>query len=587
MKNIRVYKKRWFPVCLLFVLFFNVFPVKAAEYDEMQKHQILFALDCSHSMSEERWQEAVDSITMISAMLPSNYETAVLTYNEGIVFLKDFGQSLEDELDDLREVKRKGYTNTGLAIETALEEFSEELSGEKRILIISDGEISMKGKEETENATLLYDTAVQNAADRNVKIDVLLFESHEIEEQISYGAQLTGGSVFVKTNKQTMGAFVENYLFEELDLERIMVGVSETSQNTSAISLQNSFAECAKVLLIAENNIENLQVSCQCEDVRIVRGDKFAVIHLKEPVDENINLQYTLEEKGKINAYLVKEYYLTVEMDAVYAEELLQHMIRIHISDAKGESILTDKDICDKVDIYVNGKKIDYVIEQENAVFSQRIEEEQEIEVRVDFDRLNSLVFSSGSEGKLLLELPPPEAVEQDDMQYFWLCVVVTGVCVIFVFLVFLLSRTKKKTEIPAEDIAKKQNTGEILKYDFAGEIVIYVLKSAGGEDVPPTSINLYKRGNKDPFSFAWVKDKCRIDAKLKDADKVVFFGGKDNTLCVRNGGDVTLFNGKDILLRSKKYTLNYNEKLLAIFNDGEIEVEIHYKNIKPSERQR
>lgn len=587
MKSIRICKKKWIPVWVLFMLFMNTFPVKAAEYDDIQKHQILFALDCSYSVPEERWKEAVDSIAMISAMLPSNYETAVLAYNEEMVFSTGFEQSLADKLADLEKVKREGYTNTGLVVETALEQFSEELSGEKRIVIVSDGEISMKGKEETESAILLYDAAVQKAVEKNVKIDVLLFEAQEIEEQISYGAQLTGGSAFVKTDGKTIGEFIETYLFEELDLERIMLGTSDASQNISTVSLQNSFAECAKVLLIADNNIESLQISCQCEDVQVTQAEKFAAIHLHHPMEENVNLQYALEERGKINAYLIKEYYFTVEMDAIYEQELLKHIIQVRILDSEGESILTDEEICEKIDIYVNGNRSDYTLEQGTAIISQLINEKQEITVRVDFDGLNSEVFCSGSEKKLLLELPPPEPIEQDDIQYFWLCIVVTSVCGIFVFLVFLLSWSKKKTEILAEDTQKVKNTGEILKYDFSGEIVIYVLKGVGGEDVPPASINLYKRESKEPFSFAWIKDKCRIDTKLTDADKVIFFGGKDNTLCVRNCGDVTLFDGKDLLLRNKKYTLNYNEKLLAIFNDGEIELEIYYKNIKPSERQR
>lgn len=129
--------------------------------------------------------------------------------------------------------------------------------------------------------------------------------------------------------------------------------------------------------------------------------------------------------------------------------------------------------------------------------------------------------------------------------------------------------------------------TGEILKYDFSGKIVIYVLKNVDEEDIPPTSISLYNREGKEPFTFAWVMDKCRISTNLMDADKIIFSGGKNNTLCVRNNGDATIFSGKDILLRNKKYSLNYDEKLLLIFNNGEVELEIHYKNIKPSERKR
>lgn len=76
------------------------------------------------------------------------------------------------------------------------------------------------------------------------------------------------------------------------------------------------------------------------------------------------------------------------------------------------------------------------------------------------------------------------------------------------------------------------------------------------------------------------------MDMELEDADKILFSGGIDHTLCVRNNGGATVMQGTEILLREKKYALSYNDKLLLIFNKGETEIEIHYKNMKPSERE-
>lgn len=115
---------------------------------------------------------------------------------------------------------------------------------------------------------------------------------------------------------------------------------------------------------------------------------------------------------------------------------------------------------------------------------------------------------------------------------------------------------------------------------------MIYVLKTPDEADIPPASINLFAREDREPFSFEWVRGRCRIGYRLRDADKLVFSGGEDHTLCVRNRGDVTAVRGSEILLREKKYALSYNDKLFLIFNDGEIEMEIHYKNMKPSERK-
>lgn len=587
MKNIRIHKKRWISICLLMMLFTNAISVQAASYDTgAATHQILFALDGSSSMAKDNWQEAVDFVATVAAMLPSNYETAVMVYNEDVVVCTDFGQTLESQLSELQEAEKRGYTNTGLAVDYALERFSEGIQGQKRIVILSDGEISMKGQPETEEARMLYENAVADAQNQNVKIDVLLFEAEGIEEQISYGPETTDGFVFRKTEGKSVEDFAQNYLFEQLGLERIMLGASDTSEHAANISLQDAFSEQARILLVAESRIEDIKVTCQCKDIQITRGGRFAVVHLDSPIEKDVALQYTLAEKGKVSAYLTKEYHLSVDMEASYEEELLQHIINVRITDAEGNNILADKGICEKIEIYINGSCCNYTVEQEKAVIHYQVEESQEISLKVDFSNLNSVVFCSDAEGNLLLELPPPEP-EDDGMQYFWLCVVVSGVCVVFAILSFLLVRAKKKTKKSAEALRKPQSISEILKYDFSGKIVVYMLKNAGGEDMPPASVNLYKRESREPFSFQWIKDKCRIDAELKDAEKIMFYGGENHTLCIRNNGDATLFNGKDILLKNKKYTLNYNEKLLMIFQDGEIELEVHYKNIKPSERER
>lgn len=124
------------------------------------------------------------------------------------------------------------------------------------------------------------------------------------------------------------------------------------------------------------------------------------------------------------------------------------------------------------------------------------------------------------------------------------------------------------------------------MKHDFSGKLVIYVIKTKDEVDIPPASVNLYARESREPFNLDWVKNKCQLEIELEDADKILFSGGVDHTLCVRNNGKATVMQGSEILLRGKKYSLSYNDKLLLIFHNNETEIEIHYKNMKPSERE-
>ncbi|MFQ9531926.1 hypothetical protein [Roseburia intestinalis] len=110
------------------------------------------------------------------------------------------------------------------------------------------------------------------------------------------------------------------------------------------------------------------------------------------------------------------------------------------------------------------------------------------------------------------------------------------------------------------------------------------MLKGEQEDDVAPCSIKLFGKSRKS-ISFDWIKDRCGIDYKLSDADKIRFTGGKDHALCFKNSGYATIVKENQILKRERKYSLYYGEKILLIFNNGGTEIELHYKNMKPSER--
>lgn len=585
----------------LFMLLLCPIPAHAAEEGSMGRKQIIFALDGSHSMTEKRWQTAVDCIAMAEAMLSSEYETAVLVYNSEVLYRADFGQMTEERLEEIRNLERKGYTNTGVAIAAALEAFSTDESAEKRILIFSDGEISMKGQQETEEALLLYEETVDSALAQKVKIDAFLFEDAEIEKQITDAPALTGGYLFleagagitegnrpaVDTGDPAVGRFAEEYLFGQLGVKRVVLGAADAMGNTVEIALRDTCAEQVKILVTAETVMEDIQVSCQSEEVRIIRGRQFAVVELERLREDAVKLQYTLTEPGRVNTYLTKEYNLSVDMEAAYVPELSGHEIRIRISNTEGENLLEQEAVNRKPEIYIDDNKADYTLEQGQAVVLYPVERSGEVSVRVGLENLEGRVTCTGGEGSLYLELPPPPEPPEEEESYLWVYIVVTVICVVFLILLILLHRTKKKTLLPTEPEPREQGVIEAFRHDFSGKLVVYLLKAPGETDMPPASINLYRREGREPFSFQWVREKCHMELPLEDADKLQFFGGPDHTLCIRNQGKVTVVSGQEILLQNRKYTLHYDEKLLLVFDGGETELEIHYKNMKPSERER
>ena len=182
------------------------------------------------------------------------------------------------------------------------------------------------------------------------------------------------------------------------------------------------------------------------------------------------------------------------------------------------------------------------------------------------------------------MELTVPVVEEEPDYTVLW--IVIISLCAVALLLSVLYERKKQKKNDgeTGSIIIEPSEPPVVPKYDFSGQLAVYLLKGEREDDIPPCSIKLFGKSRKS-ISFDWLKDRCGIDYKLSDADKIRFTGGKDHTLCFKNNGYATIVKGNQILKRERKYSLCYGEKILLIFNNGGTEIELHYKNMKPSER--
>lgn len=146
-----------------------IFPgmVFAAEGEETnEKRQIVFLLDASKSMQEEgQWTCAADSACMIAAALPEEYEVVLLVYNTEIVYQEDFGNIDQKTRHTLETIELQGYTAPAAALEKAAGMFGSNIT-DKRVVFISDGEISMREGQETEEEIEQFESAVSDAAEQ-------------------------------------------------------------------------------------------------------------------------------------------------------------------------------------------------------------------------------------------------------------------------------------------------------------------------------------------------------------------------------------------------------------------------------------
>lgn len=560
----------------------SICPVAAEEEKDTDQCQIIFLLDASKSMKDNgQWESAVDSAVLISSFLPSDYETALLAYNGDVAASQEFGTVTSGSRDQLVNLELQGYTNPAAALQRALGMFAEDESIDKHIVFISDGEISMQDKNATDQAVSDYKEAVRAAVDQKIRLDMFILEDEETEDQISQGAEDFSGTIIHKNQSENLEDVAVQYLFEELGLEKIELGVSQTANEKMNVDLRDCQMENAKILLEAEQNLEDIHVSGQFEELNIIKGKRFAVAKLREPLDQQVVLEYTLSDRGRIRAYLLKEYELTVSSQSKYLPEEHSMRVTVDILNHREKEFMENPDAEEKVDVLLDGKSVDYTIEDGKIQFLYPIKKTKKAQLTIDFKKLNSKVHCEQMTQEIKLVVP------EEKPDYRILLSVLAGLCAVILIIIYLCDKKKQKKNVEedSDEIRKKEDEKSYLGYEFSGQITIYVLKNQN-EDIAPCSLRLYGRDKKS-FSFDWVKDCCGIRTTLRDADKIRFYGGKDHTLCLKNHGYATIVKGREILPCEKKYSLSYGEKILFIFNDGEIEIELHYKNMRPNERER
>lgn len=575
-------------LAMLFIGLSLLFPARvlAAEKNEIneitEKKQIIFLLDASKSMQGDgQWIEAADSACMIASALPEEYEVALLVYNTEIVYEEDFGNINQKTRHALETVELQGYTTPAVALETAADMF-DSAAADKRVVFISDGEISLRDQSETETAIRQFENMVDQIAEQGIKIDMFAIPNDKTENEVSYGTKVTSGEQYTVGENQTIEEITAKYLFQTLQIEKIELGEAVSGEGNMTVDLQDTYMQNAKILLVSGENIEDFHVAGQCESLNMLQGNKFAVAELENPLERQITMDYSLENRGNVHTYLIKEYFLKADMEKSYTSEEGTFTLKVYVVNHQEKPVLDSETLKDSISVLINGKEASYRVENGTAMVPYQTDETAKVNVEIAIQSSGNVVHYIKTADTVELTVPVVE--EEPDYTVLW--IVIISLCAVVLLLSVLYERKKQKKNDgeTGSIIIEKSEPPVLPKYDFSGQLAVYLLKGEQEDDIPPCSIKLFGKLRKS-ISFDWIKDRCGIDYKLSDADKIRFTGGKDHALCFKNSGYATIVKENQILKRERKYSLYYGEKILLIFNNGGTEIELHYKNMKPSER--
>ena len=120
----------------------------------------------------------------------------------------------------------------------------------------------------------------------------------------------------------------------------------------------------------------------------------------------------------------------------------------------------------------------------------------------------------------------------------------------------------------------------------YSGKLNLYMVRTVDGRDVPPQTYRLFGRRS-GRITLQQILGDCKIRVKKGEAEDIVLYPGSDHTVIIMDQSEkCTVMRGMEILKKGMGYPVFYNEKVTVSFEDGETELELHYKSLKPSEME-
>lgn len=468
----------------------------AGESQQDNAREIVVLLDCSKSMEDADGQRmAFDFVKGLSAAAPKDCKIGVVAYNDDICMSLPLGTgyaTLEKELEGLEYIR---YGNAGAGLETAVGLFGDG-EKEKRIILISDGEIMMESEEETEDSVRLFYRAVQAAKNKKVTIDVLAVgERIEDGNTVYAAAEDTGGELHELAAGEDLQGFIGKYLLEKWKVNQSHIGKVNGINGVLEVQLPDCLMETAKIILLGKQQNENLTVNGEAEKIDVWKGKYYTVIELLHPAPREVKIQTYADSLMDINAYLMANYDFSISVDYIFGENALESQssgkrsaetesaiqeaeIRLTVSSPSGKNLMDGYLGNGGMEIYLDGEKQEYQVLDGKACMKKGYAEDGMAELEVRFPNGYGSYYGERTAEKWII-VPVIEEEPEETNWFFW-CVI--GLFIIVLGAIFYVSYRRGKVSRCRKKIIDESRTVPRQKglrgNDFCGKIVVYVIRN-------------------------------------------------------------------------------------------------------------
>ena len=242
-------------------------------------------------------------------------------------------------------------------------------------------------------------------------------------------------------NGKLIEEITAKYLFQTLQIEKIELGEAVSGEGNMTVDLQDTYMQNAKILLVSGENIEDFHVAGQCESLNMLQGNKFAVAELENPLERQITMDYSLENRGNVHTYLIKEYFLKADMEKSYTSEEGTFTLKVNVVNHQEKPVLDSETLKDSISVLINGKEASYRVENGTAMVPYQTDETAKVNVEIAIQPSGNVVHYIKTADTVELTVPVVE--EEPDYTVLW--IVIISLCAVVLLLSVLYERKKQK----------------------------------------------------------------------------------------------------------------------------------------------
>lgn len=581
--------------------------VRAADEPENQAAEIVFLLDTSVSMNQQdKERAAIEAIRQMSYSLPSDYQVGLVAYHTGIQTTIPLTSDMKSLDKALENIEYTGYTNAGEGLDEAVKLFSNDTDTQKHIIMISDGEIDMPESDKKELSRTMYVDAANRAKDQNIRISIVAIGSEmDARMNIFDGAQITGGAIYWEGQSGTVPQIMERIISDQFSFPRKELGITDAGGGCIYAELPTD-AERVKVMITSSTELREVSADYTASQGNTTVGRNFAVVDMKRPSSETALIHFQTEDMTGIKATLLTEYTARPQIGITYRieevpgteQERKKHVppvyehyadITIQLVDSAGDGKnLWEKDNWE-------GKEISYLL---NKTQFMGVIEQGQIQVCVPADKIETIEVSltivdtkdvwyiEQPVTKEIEKYPDPEPEPVPDYRPLWAVLILLAAAIVVI--VFLWVKKKNTTVIyMAASPKEAEKKLETKNCSYTGRFSMYVVRTKEGKDIPPQTYPLFGRPS-GRLTLDKILSSCGIKFGKIGAEDIIFYPGPDHSIILMDQSEgCTVMRGSEIMKKGMGYPVFYHEKITITFEDGQTEMEIHYKNLKPGEREK